>query len=177
MRPDDGAHACCLLARGDDALATGLLREPGTAGDEVGGQSVDALLAQIGGIEVGEDGDAQDLEVRAGLAGHRRAQRLEVVRVHGQERSAGFGGIAGRPLHGILDVEKLHVEEHAPLVARQLAREIETAAHGQLEADLVKPDRVAKRGDKSARLLDGWHIEGDDQPVARAHACQAAGLL
>ena len=152
--PDDRAHAGRLVARGDDALASGLPGEPGAAGNEIGGRGGDALLAQIGSVEVGEHGDAQDAEGRAGLAGHRGAQRLEVERMYGQERGADGGRIAGGALHRVLDVEQLHVQEHALAVAHQLAREIEAAAHGELEPDLVETDRVSELGDQRARLLD-----------------------
>ena len=108
--------------------AAGVARERGAARNEVGGRGVDALLAEVGGVQVGEHGDAEDLEAGAGAAGQRGAQGLGVVRVHGEERGAGRRRIAGGPLHRVLDVEQLHVEEDLFAGSRQLAREIEAAA-------------------------------------------------
>ena len=131
-----------------------------------------ALLADVGGVQVGEHGDAEDLEAGAGAAGHRGAQGLGVVRVHGEEGGADRRRIARGALHRVLDVEQLHVEEDAFAGCRQLACEIEAAAHDELEADLVEGDGRPEPGHERARLLHRREVEGDDQAVARLNARQ-----
>ena len=177
VRPDNCAHAGGLVAGGHHSVATRIAGEGGAAHDEIGGRGVDALLAQIARIEVGKHGDAEHLETGAGPARNCRAQRLAVLGVNGEERRSTRGGIADRTRHGVLDVEQLHVEEDAGTLSRQLTRELESARHHQLEADLVERHRRPQPRNERPRTLDRRYVERDDQPVARRDAGQGTGLL
>ena len=71
-RAENRAHARGFEAGCHHAVAAGIAGECGAACDEVLEGDGNALLADVGGVQVGQHGDAQDLEAGAGSAGHAR---------------------------------------------------------------------------------------------------------
>ena len=104
-------------------------------------------------------------------------KRLAVVAVHGEERGAGRGRAARRPLHRVADVEQLHVEEHLLALPGKLARQLEPPGHHQLEADLVEGRRRSETRDQCARVGNARHVERNDQAVSCAKVRQGRAQL
>src|SRR5581483_12439965 len=165
---DDGADALCLQAGRNDAVAARVSGEPGTTDHQIFRRSLDALLADVLGREAREHGHAQDLEARPGPACERGAHGAGVLRVDCEEGSACGSRAARRPLHRVVDVEELHVEEDALAAPCQLTRELKSPAHDELEADLVEGDGGAELFDQRPCRRHGRHIESHDQAVAGA---------
>ena len=116
--------------------------------------------------EIGEHGDAEQLELAVAPAAHRGIERLPVDGMHGEELRAGARDRSGGALDRRLDIEQLRVEEHTAPARRELGRERHAAGEHELEPDLVDADAVAERLDQRAGLLGARHVERHDQPVA-----------
>jgi hypothetical protein len=155
------------MTRRDDAVDAGGACHPRAMRYEVGRRHVaDALLFEIGLLEIGENGHRQQLQLARAATADGRVERLAVGPVDRQIVEAEARDVGGRFLDGIRDVEQLHVEEHGLAGGLEALGELEAAAEQQFEPNFVAGHGVAERRHQDARAIDARDIEGDEEAVA-----------
>jgi hypothetical protein len=79
--------------------------------------------------------------------------------------------------NGIVDVEKLEVQEDVGSLCRQIPRQFEAARIGQAVTDLVEIDHALKGANGLLRIRDAWQIEPDDESRAGQYSVLAERSL
>src|SRR6516225_9158021 len=100
--------------------------------------------------------------------------------MYGQERCANAGNTLNGIGNRVADIMQLEVKEYAVAFADELLCEHEPTRKRQLISDLVKADTVAETLDHSLSVPDRWHVERDNETLARRdlkHACEALRSL
>src|SRR5262249_1956501 len=111
-----------------------------------------------------QHGDAEYLEGARATAPNRRFERWPIG-MHREKRRAqpdgGFNALFDR----VRNIVKLEVEKDLLSRICKLAHERQAAGIRELIADLIEAYRVAEPRYEAARLLDGRHIERNNQPA------------
>ena len=88
---------------------------------------------------------------------------------------AQLGDLRGRALDRVGDVVQLQVDEHPLARLRELRRQAQAAAVGELHANLIKSHAVAEFGDETLGLGRVGRVERDDQPIQGVDYLRAPG--
>ena len=134
------------------------------------GRAADADRGQIGRIEAGQHGDRDQQRARSTLFGRRPRDRVARC---GEHRRAAGGMHVDHPdaeprrrraglRHGIRDVVKLEIEEHAKAAADELAHQAGFGDGEQLLADLDRAQRRVEPGGKAEGAQHVGKVERDD---------------
>ncbi len=92
---------------------------------QLGKRMVAALLDDVGGREIGQHRDAEQLQRAVSPAAHRRIECLAVERMHGEKRRPAPRDGGGGALDRRFDVEQLGVDEHRASHLDQLLSQLE----------------------------------------------------
>ncbi len=150
-----------LVRAGDDAVDARLQRLTHPQFHQFSRRQAMIIRPQIIVGQAGQDGHAQDLEIRARRPARRRRHHLRSG-VDGQQIAARVRQHRRRLLHRRADVVQLPVQKHLGARRLQLARQRHAVRGEQLKPDLVETDRIADPLDQGPRLIGRRHVQGAD---------------
>ncbi len=161
---EDGAHAGGFERRANDAIDGGFLGFADAECDEVFDGTGIAEVGEIGLIEAGEDGDAEEAERCIGAAFDSGAHD-GVAAVYGEQVDAEAGDLGGGSLHGFGDVVKLEIEEDFVAGVEEFVDEGDAGGGVEFHADFVESGGVPDGADEGAGFVRGGDVEGYDDGV------------
>ncbi len=151
-----------LVRRADDAVQTAVPGQAGEASHVRRHLLGDPERGQIGVIEAGQHGHADQSRARLPGAGRfdRGAQHRRAARdVQGQHGDAERARRLDRACHGVGDVVELEIEEHRQPECHDPAHAVRPVRRDELEADLEAVDHAVERPGKGERAVEVRPVE------------------
>jgi hypothetical protein len=133
---------------------------------------LNAHIAQVARVEVGQHRDRQQLEPGALgsllTAFDGRPQGLSIG-MHRQELHAHLGHQGGGASHGFLDIQELQIQEHTLPAGDRPAHDLRSGRGIELQPDLDEADSLLHTIQEPLGFIGRGHVQSQNQTVPGVH--------